>query len=94
MAPPGFRGGPCRIVYVSFRLGRKLKRRSRPFRRPRQVRPLFVTLGPFMTLLPYPAAATSQIVADWGGRIFFDGAHQAGLIAGGQFQDPTKVPPY
>jgi glycine hydroxymethyltransferase len=30
----------------------------------------------------------SEIVAEWGGKIFFDGAHQLGLIAGGQFQDP------
>jgi glycine hydroxymethyltransferase len=30
----------------------------------------------------------SAIVSEWGGRIFFDGAHQLGLIAGGQFQDP------
>ena len=26
--------------------------------------------------------------AEWGGDIYFDGAHQLGLIAGGQFQDP------
>ena len=32
----------------------------------------------------------SEIVADWGGKIFFDGAHQIGLIAGGQFQDPLR----
>jgi len=32
----------------------------------------------------------SEIVAEWGGRIFFDGAHQAGLIAGRQFQDPLR----
>jgi len=30
----------------------------------------------------------SQIIAEWGGQFIFDGAHQAGLIAGGQFQDP------
>ena len=32
----------------------------------------------------------SQIVEEWGGKIFFDGAHQVGLIAGGQFQDPLR----
>ncbi len=26
-------------------------------------------------------------MAEWGGKIYFDGAHQIGLIAGGQFQD-------
>ena len=56
----------------------------------RQVRPKLVTLGLSMTLFPYPVAAMSEIVAEWGGRIFFDGAHQAGLIAGGQFQDPLR----
>jgi len=29
-------------------------------------------------------------LAEWGGKIFFDGAHQIGLIAGGQFQDPLR----
>ena len=56
----------------------------------RQVRPKLVTLGLSMTLFSYPVQAMSEIVAEWGGRIFFDGAHQAGLIAGGQFQDPLR----
>jgi glycine hydroxymethyltransferase len=30
----------------------------------------------------------STVTAEWGGRFFYDGAHQAGLIAAGQFQDP------
>jgi glycine hydroxymethyltransferase len=29
-------------------------------------------------------------VSEWGGKVFFDGAHQIGLIAGGQFQDPLR----
>jgi glycine hydroxymethyltransferase len=41
-----------------------------------------------MTLFPYPVREMREVVAEWGGRIFFDGAHQLGLIAGGQFQDP------
>jgi glycine hydroxymethyltransferase len=43
-----------------------------------------------MTLFPLPVREMAEIVAPWGGRIFFDGAHQAGLIAGGQFQDPLR----
>jgi glycine hydroxymethyltransferase len=31
-----------------------------------------------------------EIIAEWGGSIFFDGAHQLGLVAGGQFQDPLR----
>ncbi len=54
------------------------------------VRPRLVALGASMTLFPFPLKAISDIVAEWGGRVFFDGAHQLGLIAGGQFQDPLR----
>lgn len=55
-----------------------------------RVRPRLVALGLSMTLFPFPLQAMREIVAEWGGRIFFDGAHQLGLIAGGQFQDPLR----
>lgn len=54
------------------------------------VRPKVVALGASMTLFPFPLAEMAEIVTDWGGRIFFDGAHQLGLVAGGQFQDPLR----
>ena len=54
------------------------------------VRPNLVSLGLSMTLFPYPVEAMRDIVAEWGGKIFFDGAHQLGLIAAGQFQDPIR----
>ena len=54
------------------------------------VRPKVVALGASMTLFPFPLQAISDIVAEWSGRVFFDGAHQLGLIAGGQFQDPLR----
>lgn len=54
------------------------------------VRPKLVALGASMTLFPFPLKEISEIVAEWGGKIFFDGAHQIGLIAGGQFQDPLR----
>jgi glycine hydroxymethyltransferase len=43
-----------------------------------------------MTLFPFPVAEMHEIVAEWGGQIFFDGAHQLGLIAGSEFQDPIR----
>ena len=52
------------------------------------VKPKLVVLGMSMTLFPYPVREMAEIVKPWGGQIIFDGAHQAGLIAGGQFQDP------
>ncbi len=54
------------------------------------VRPKLVALGLSMTLFPLPVREMAATVAEWGGRIFFDGAHQLGLIAGGQFQDPIR----
>ena len=54
----------------------------------RRLKPKLVVLGMSMTLFPLPVKEMSEIVAEWGGRFVFDGAHQAGLIAGGQFQDP------
>jgi glycine hydroxymethyltransferase len=55
-----------------------------------QTRPRLVVLGMSMTLFPLPVREMSDIIAQWGGRLVFDGAHQAGLIAGGQFQDPLN----
>src|SRR5579864_1273454 len=52
------------------------------------VRPRLVALGASMTLFPFPLQAMQEVIAEWGGRLFFDGAHQLGLVAGGQFQDP------
>ena len=54
------------------------------------VRPKLVALGASMTLFPFPLREMAEITAAWGGKIFFDGAHQIGLIAGGQFQDPLR----
>src|SRR6266851_990519 len=54
------------------------------------VRPKVVALGASMTLFPFPIQAIHDIVSEWGGHVFFDGAHQLGLVAGGQFQDPLR----
>ncbi|MCB9100165.1 MAG: aminotransferase class I/II-fold pyridoxal phosphate-dependent enzyme [Anaerolineales bacterium] len=56
----------------------------------RQVRPKLVVMGMSMTLFPLPVRQMSEVIAEWGGQFIYDGAHQAGLIAGGQFQDPLN----
>jgi glycine hydroxymethyltransferase len=56
----------------------------------RQHQPKLVVMGMSMTLFPVPVREMSQIIAEWGGKFIFDGAHQAGLIAGSQFQDPLN----
>jgi len=54
----------------------------------RREKPGLIAAGMSMTLFPLPVREMSAVAAEWGGRFFYDGAHQAGLIAGGQFQDP------
>ena len=56
----------------------------------RQHKPKLVVMGMSMTLFPLPVQEMSQIIAEWDAKFIFDGAHQAGLIAGGQFQDPLN----
>lgn len=56
----------------------------------REVQPKLVSLGASMTLFPLPVKEISNIVSEWGGKVFFDGAHQLGLIGAGLFQDPLK----
>jgi glycine hydroxymethyltransferase len=41
-----------------------------------------------MTLFPFPLAELRRLADELGFVLYFDGAHQAGLCAGGQFQDP------
>jgi glycine hydroxymethyltransferase len=86
--PAGVRG--LRIVDVPMDpdelvVDLELFRRMAPL-----VRPKLVALGASMTLFPYPLKEMADTLAEWGGKIFFDGAHQIGLIAGGQFQDPLR----
>jgi glycine hydroxymethyltransferase len=40
-----------------------------------------------MTLFPFPIQAMREVVAEWDGYIYFDGAHQLGLVAAGVYQD-------
>jgi glycine hydroxymethyltransferase len=56
----------------------------------RHVRPRLVATGLSMALFPLPVREMRAVLDEWGGHLFFDGAHQAGLIAGGQYQDPLR----
>ncbi|HNB51239.1 MAG TPA: serine hydroxymethyltransferase [Anaerolineales bacterium] len=55
-----------------------------------RIQPKLVVMGMSMTLFPLPVKEMADIIAPWGGQFIYDGAHQAGLIAGGQFQDPLR----
>ncbi len=56
----------------------------------RAVRPPLVALGLSMALFPFPLREMAAVIGEWGGRIFFDGAHQLGLVACGEYQDPLR----
>src|SRR6266852_4476319 len=40
------------------------------------VRPRLVALGASMTLFPFPLKAMQEVVSEWDGYVYFDGAHQ------------------
>jgi glycine hydroxymethyltransferase len=52
-----------------------------------QVRPQLIALDSTLTLFPYPVREMKEIATELGAHLYLDGAHQLGLIAGGQFQD-------
>ena len=46
--------------------------------------------GCSLFLFPHPVKELEQTIRDKGGVVCYDAAHVAGLIAGGQFQDPLR----
>ena len=46
--------------------------------------------GCSLFLFPHPIKELEQTIRDKGGVVCYDAAHVAGLIAGGQFQDPLR----
>ncbi|HEY0640241.1 MAG TPA: hypothetical protein VGD67_21640 [Pseudonocardiaceae bacterium] len=51
-------------------------------------RPRLVSVNQATCLFPLRVREMREVVAQWGGRLYFDGAHQAGLIAGGVYPNP------
>jgi len=51
-------------------------------------RPGLVSLNQATCLFPLQVREMKEVIAPWGGRLYFDGAHQAGLIAGGCYPNP------
>jgi glycine hydroxymethyltransferase len=86
--PAGMRG--LKVVDVPFDLAELDVDLATFTQIARREKPKLVAMGMSMTLFPLPVREMSEVISEWGGRFFFDGAHQAGLIAGGQFQDPLN----
>lgn len=56
----------------------------------RQEKPKVALLGQSMFLFPTPVKEVAIAAHEVGAKVFYDGAHVLGLIAGGQFQDPLR----
>ena len=54
------------------------------------LKPTVIGLGMTLTLFALPINDIKGIVSPWGGKVYFDAAHQLGLISSGLFQDPLK----
>lgn len=55
-----------------------------------EVKPKLLTFGGSVFLFPHPVKELSKFAREHGARILYDAAHVAGLIGGGQFQDPLR----
>ena len=56
----------------------------------REIRPKLALFGGSVFLFPHPVKELSDVARDVGAHVAYDAAHVAGLIAGGQFQDPLR----
>jgi glycine hydroxymethyltransferase len=52
--------------------------------------PKIAMFGGSLFLFPHPVRELAETIAGGGGTVCYDGAHVAGLIAGGMFQDPLR----
>jgi glycine hydroxymethyltransferase len=55
-----------------------------------EIKPKLLTLGGSVFLFPHPVRELSEAAKEQGAHVMYDAAHVAGLIAGGQFQDPLR----
>ena len=53
-------------------------------------KPKLFILGASVFLFPHPVKEISDIAKNYDAKVIYDGAHVAGLIAGGIFQDPLR----
>ncbi|MFQ5712290.1 MAG: serine hydroxymethyltransferase [Candidatus Geothermarchaeales archaeon] len=84
--PAGMRG--LRIQYIPFNaddmvIDVELLKEMIPL-----VKPDMIAIGQTLTLFPQPVKKLSDLAEDHGFKIYFDGAHQLGLMAGGAFPNP------
>ncbi len=55
-----------------------------------EIKPKLVIFGGSVFLFPHPVKELAKVAKETGAHVMYDAAHVAGLIAGGQFQDPLR----
>jgi glycine hydroxymethyltransferase len=55
-----------------------------------ELKPAVIGLGMTLTLFALPINDIKGIVSPWGGKVYFDAAHQLGLISSGLFPNPLE----
>jgi glycine hydroxymethyltransferase len=55
-----------------------------------RVRPVLITIGTSLNLLPHPVAEIRRIADGVGARVMFDAAHACGMILGGVWPNPLR----
>ncbi len=56
----------------------------------KQVKPKVALFGRSVFLFPAPIKELKDVLEEVGAKVWYDGAHVLGLIAGGKFQDPLR----
>jgi glycine hydroxymethyltransferase len=56
----------------------------------RELRPKLITIGGSLNLFPHPVRELRAVADEVGATLLFDGAHLAGLIAGGAWPNPLE----
>ncbi|MDG6933930.1 MAG: serine hydroxymethyltransferase [Nitrososphaerota archaeon] len=76
------------VKKLNIDVDRSLKKMSSLHREKKS--PKVVTFGASLFLFPHPLRDMVERIREIGATVLYDGAHVAGLIAGGEFQDPMK----
>lgn len=76
------------VKKLNIDVDRSLKKMSNLRREKKS--PKVVTFGASLFLFPHPLRDMVERIREMGATVLYDGAHVAGLIAGGEFQNPMK----
>ena len=86
--PPGLRN--AKIIPIPFDKQTLVVDLERFYKVAEHYKPMLVAIGETATLFPQPVKEMSQFIKQWNGTLYFDAAHQAGLIAVGVYPNPLK----